>query len=325
MKNDPVQSALAALDNVPLRTPEGRAQLVKALASKSNLVAAKAARITGDAQWVELADDLVKAFDRFITRGSIPDKGCVALIAIARALYGLDYDDAELFLKGMRHVQMEPVWGGSVDTAVELRAVCAMGLASTRYSDTLRELVDLLADSEWQARAGAARAIGSIAANGSEAASLLLRLKALTGDREPDVIADCFSGLLGASGQNAVRFVTSFAEARDPEVRDAAILSLGASRRPEAIEWLKERFGAVADVATRKCILLSLATSRTEAAMEFLLVVIRDGSEQASAMAVAAMEISRADPRIQAEVTKALQERARKYQAPGCGDGRETG
>src|SRR5580658_5312848 len=135
MKNDPVQSALAALDEVPLRTTEGLKQMAKALASKSNLVAAKAARISGDAQWAELTGELVTAFDRFLKRGSELDKGCVALTAIARALYSLDYREAELFLSGMKHVQMEPVWGGSQDTAVELRSVCAMGLASTTFPD----------------------------------------------------------------------------------------------------------------------------------------------------------------------------------------------
>ena len=53
------------------------------------------------------------------------------MIAIARALFALDYDGEGLYLAGMRHVQMEPGWGGSSDTAVELRGMCAMGLAST--------------------------------------------------------------------------------------------------------------------------------------------------------------------------------------------------
>jgi HEAT repeat protein len=304
MKNDPVQSALAALDDVPLRTTEGLKQMAKALASKSNLVAAKAARISGDAQWAELTGELVTAFDRFLKRGSELDKGCVALNAIARALYALDYDGVELYLAGMRHVQMEPGWGGSSDTAVELRSVCAMGLASTNYPNKLRELINLLVDGEWQARSGAVRAITAI---GSETAALLLRLKARMGDKEPDVLADCFSGLLAVEGADAVPLVTSFADGRNQEVREAAILALGASRRSDAIDWLKERFERVAHLETRQCILLSLATSRTEAAIEFLIGMIRDGSAQTSAMAVSAMEINRTDRRIQEEVEKALQ------------------
>jgi HEAT repeat protein len=306
MKVDPIQTALAALDEIPLHTPEGRKQLAKALGSKSNLVAAKAARIIGDAQWGELAGDLATAFDRFLKRGAELDKGCAALNSIARALFALDYSEAGLFLDGMKHVQMEPVWGGSSDTASELRAVCAMGLANTTYRDKLRELVSLLVDREWQARAGAVRAIATV---GSEAAMLLLRFKALSGDKEPDVLSDCFGALLAAEGAEAVPLVTSFADSRDPEVCEVAILALGACRRAEAIEWLKERFASIADMESRQCILLSLATSRTEAAIGFLLDVIRDGSDRTSAMAVSAMDINRADRRIQEEIDKAIQSR----------------
>jgi HEAT repeat protein len=306
MKADPVQSALAGLDEIPLHTAEGRKQFAKALASRSNLVAAKAARIIGDAQWGELTGELATAFDRFLKRGAELDKGCVAMNAIARALYALDYNDAGLFSSGMRHVQMEPVWGGSTDTAADLRAVCAMGLASTFWPDKLRELVYLLVDREWQARAGAVRAIAAI---GSEAAMLLLRFKALTGDNEPEVLSDCFSGLLATDGAAAVPLVTSFADSRDQQVREAAILALGACRRADTIDWLKERFASVADAETRQCILLSLATARTEPAIEFLLRVIREGSARASEMAVSAMEINRAGRRIQEEIDKALRER----------------
>jgi HEAT repeat protein len=307
MKNDPVQSALAGLDGIPLRTPEGWKQIAKALASKSNLVAAKAARIAGDAQWTELTEELVTAFDRFLKRGPELDKGCVALIAIVRALYSQDYDGVELYLAGMRHVQLEPVWGGSSDTAVELRAVCAMGLASTTYPNKLRELVNLLVDREWRARSGAVRAIAAV---GSDAAALLLRFKALSGDKEPEVVSECFSGLLAIEGAEALPLVKSFAEGRNQEVREAAILALGASRRADAVDWLTARFEGVAHIETRQCILLSLATSRTEAAIQFLLGVIRNASPQTSAMAVSAMEINRADRRIQDEVEKAQQARS---------------
>lgn len=304
MKNDPVQSALARLDEIPLRTPEGRKQIAKALTSKSNLVAAKAARIAGDAQWTELTDELLAAFHRFLQRDS--DKGCVALKAIARALFNFDYDGAEFYRDGMRHVQMEPGWGGSSDTAAELRAICAMGLANTRYPGKLRALLDLLVDREWQARAGAVRALAVV---GSEAAVLLLRFKALSGDRETEVLADCFTGLLSAEGAEAVTFVASFAGSKDPETSEAAILAMGASRRADAIEWLQQRFQEIAHAEMRKCILLSLATSRTAAAIDFLLDLIGTGSPQVSASALAAMEINRGDELIQQRIDKALRAR----------------
>jgi HEAT repeat protein len=306
MKNDPVLSAIAALDAAAVRTPDGQKQFAKALASKSNLVAAKAARIAGESQWLELTGDLARAFERFLKEGARLDKGCTALTAIARALFALDYEEADLYLHGMRHVQMEPVFGGSTDTAVDLRAVCAMGLAGTRYPDKLRELVHLLVDPEWQARAGAARAIATV---GSEAASLLLRFKALAGDREPEVLSDCFSGLIALEGAAGVQFVAGFGDSRDAAVRESAILALGASRRADAVEWMIAKFGEVADFETKKSLLLGLAASRTDAAIAFLLGVIREGSTRISEIAVSAMEVNRGDERLRAEVEKAIRER----------------
>jgi HEAT repeat protein len=301
MKNDPVESALAGLDEIQAGTPGARKQLAQALAAKSNLVAAKTARIIGDAQLTDLAGDLASAFERFLKKASA-DKCCAALTAIARALVKLDYDDAELFRRGLKHVQREPVWGGTEDTAAELRSVCATGLANSRDPHKLRPPAELLTDSEWPARAGAVRAIATV---GSEAASVLLRFKALTGDREPEVISECVTGLLDVDGADALPLAASLAASPQPEVREASILALGASRRADAIEFLKERFGATADRDTRKCILLALASSRTEAALEFLLDLIRDGSASTAELAYSAMSIHRADPGLHEAVEKA--------------------
>jgi HEAT repeat protein len=305
LKNDPIQNALARLDDVSPHTAEGRKELAKALAAKFNLVVAKAARIAGETQITDLRDDLASAFSRLLARGTAADKGCVALTAIARALFALDYDEPELYLAGMKHVQREASWGPPVDTAVELRAVCAMGLANTRYRQKLQSMVDLLVDPEWQARAGAVRAIGAVA---SEAAALLLRFKALSGDKEAEVTADCLSALLAVEGAEALPLVANFAASSEPEIAEAAILAMGESRRPEAVDWLMNRFGEVASAQVRKQILLSLAASRTEAAIEFLLRIIRYESDQASSAACAAMEIHR-DERLRERIDEALRVR----------------
>ncbi|MDP9053104.1 MAG: hypothetical protein M3N93_02185 [Acidobacteriota bacterium] len=297
MKADPTETALAALDTIPLHTPEGRGQMAKALASRSNLIAAKAARIIvasheAESHWADLKDDLVRHFERFLARGAELDKGCSATTAIARALFHLDYDAPDLFLKGMRHVQLEPVWGKPIDTAAELRGVCAMGLIGTRLPNKLRLLVDLLADTEWQARAGAVRAI---AAEGSDAAALLLRLKTLTGDEAPEVLSDCFTGLLALEGPEAMPIVTRFVTHGDAEICETALLALGTSRRADAVEFLRNCFFTMSDPRRQSCILLALSTSRTDAAIEFVLKVIGDENPALSALAISAMEIHRDD------------------------------
>jgi HEAT repeat protein len=302
MKNDWVQTALAALDDIQTDAPEAKKRFTRALSSKSNLVAAKAARIVGDSQLTDLTGELAAAFGRFLEKGSAADRGCVALTAIARALVKLDHDDADLFRRGMKHIQMEGVWGGSEDTAAELRAVCATGLANSRDARKLRAMVELLTDREWPARAGAVRAIAAV---GSESAALLLRFKALIGDREPEVLSECLTGLLEVDGAEALPLAASLVDSKETEVREAAILALGASRRADAIEYLKEKFGAVADRDARKCILLALASSRTEKALEYLLELIRHGSDTVSALAISAMSIHAGDARLQEAVEQA--------------------
>jgi len=306
MKNDPIESAMERLDGVDAHSAEGRSILQKALEGKYSLVIAKAARIAGEAQAFELAGPLAAAFARLLPRGSERDKGCTALTDIARALVKLDYDDAELFRRGMKHVQMEAVWGGSVDVAPELRAVCAMGLANSRDPKKLQPMVELLADREWPARAGALRAITVV---GTDSASLLLRYKALLGDKEPEVLSDCLAGLLALDGAEALPVVAKLADSNEPEVREAAILSLGASRRADAIEWLKERFDQTAHLETKKYLVVALASSRTEAAMAFVLELIREGTRSAAAMAISALSVYHNDRGLREEIVRAAESR----------------
>jgi HEAT repeat protein len=261
MKNDPI---LAALERLSAADPAG---LGKALDSKSNLVAAKAARLIGEGLHLEFVPQLSRAFLRFLEKG---DKGCDALTAIGRALVLLDCDDAELWRKGIRHVQMEPGWGGSRDSAAELRAISAMGLANTRYPHKVRELLTLLADGEWTARGGAARALGAV---GSDAAAAVLRFKALIGDEEPEVLCDCLRALLAVEGTDAMPLVERFARSRDEIVREAAIHALGESRREDAVELLKKLYEDTANPEIKSAIVLALKASRTETGMKFVTFV----------------------------------------------------
>jgi HEAT repeat protein len=265
MKNDPIVAALERL------TGADPATAAKELASKSNLVVAKAARIVGESLDSSHIPALAKAFLRFLDKG---DKGCAALIALARALVTLECDDADLFRQGIRHVQMEGTWGGSQDVAAELRAICAMGLANTRYPQKTRELVTLLADREWTARGGAAKALAAV---GSEASAAVLRFKVLTGDEEPEVFCDCLHGLLALEGADALPLAERYLNSRDQPIRDAAIHALGECRREDAVELLKNLYNRTTDRETKEAILLTLRTSRTEAGMKFV-TFIESGS-----------------------------------------------
>jgi HEAT repeat protein len=315
VKNDPVESALARLDDIQFpasggNSAAGKIAFTRALAAKSNLVIAKAARLIANAQWTELNAEMAATFARLIAKGAAADKACAAMIAIARALVQLDYDSPDLFLQGIHHVQMEGSWGPAIDTAAELREVCAMGLANSTYPHMLRDLVPLLVDKEWRVRAGAIRAIAAI---GTESASLLLRFKMLSGDKDPEVMSECFVAILTLEGGAGIPLVADFARSREPEVREAAILAMGASRRADAIDWLIAEFAQTADPPGRKCILLSLSTSRTEPAIQFLLDLIRTATASTSALAADALSIHTRDHQMRAQIDAALGARS----APG--------
>ena len=47
------------------------------------------------------------------------------------------HDESAAFLRGLRHVQMEAVWGSTVDTAATLRSTCALALL--QCTDLTRE------------------------------------------------------------------------------------------------------------------------------------------------------------------------------------------
>src|SRR3954453_18862518 len=86
-------------------------RLEKALSDKINVVVAKAAALIAGLQLRELVPHLCAAFDRLLVNPTKTDPQCWAKTAIAKALKDLDHSESAIFLKGIQHVQMEPVWG----------------------------------------------------------------------------------------------------------------------------------------------------------------------------------------------------------------------
>src|SRR5271155_4862339 len=146
------------------------------LKHQNNYIVAKAADLVMQRRLEQLLPDLLAAFDRFFEDAEKRDPQCWAKNALSRALATLEFQDPAPFLRGMRHVQLEAVWGGRSDTAGTLRGICALALVQCRTvseADLLRHLLDLLVDKDKSARADAVRAVEQV---GSPTASLLLRL-----------------------------------------------------------------------------------------------------------------------------------------------------
>src|SRR5215472_4912694 len=195
------EDQIAALDALRQQPEAARLDsLRKALTHRNNFITAKAADLIREFGLQELTPDLLKAFDRFFAHGEKSDPQCWAKNAISRGLAAFEIQDPDVFLRGMRHIQMEPVWGGRSDTAGTLRATCAFALVQCRRlpePDLLAHLVDLLGDKEKSVRAEGARAIEQV---GSPSASLLLRLHATIGKDESDVLGACYGGVLRIEG-----------------------------------------------------------------------------------------------------------------------------
>lgn len=209
------------------------ADLRSAMCDESNFVVEQIAKTVREHALSELVPDLISAWHRFLNDGAECDKGCRAKLAIVEALLPLDFEEPEFWLAGMKYRQHEPVWNGSIDTATDIRGVSAFGLVRSRLvapSDLLIALTDLLSDSEFVARAHAARAI---AAAGLPGCAALLRLKASVGDSNSEVLGACFTGLLELDANRHVEFVATFLQSHSDSAIEAA-LALGSSRNREA-------------------------------------------------------------------------------------------
>ncbi len=271
-----------------ITSPEGIALLRMALAKGTAREVQRSAKLIGDTG-LGLPAELNQAFSRLSKNPSKVDPGCDGKLAIASAMRKLDTRAQDFFLDGIRYVQMDPVWGGSVDVAGLLRAECAFGLIESGYPDALRELVDLLADSEPAARAGAIRALGWLR---SLPAEMLLRLKSHQGDSSPEVIGECLTTLLGISPADSLGIAVRYLDRGTADEAAEAAMALGSTTYRPAFEALRLRAATSQDESRLGAILISLAISRDADANTFLLGLIGDEDPMRASLAIAALRTS---------------------------------
>jgi len=298
-------AAIGALRREPV-TPGTIDTLRQALRGRSSHVAAKASQVIGELGLRVLAADAAAAFDRFLVNPVKSDPGCRAKVEIARALYELGEDPAAVFPRGVRHRQMEPVFGGREDTAAELRCVCALGLVRCGSPDALVEIAELLADPEAAARTGAARALAYADDLTGEP---LLRLKAIAGDPDPSVLTEVLGALLSLAPARSLGFVERLLDHRDGSTQEAAAVALGASRLREALPVLRRWWERTPDVDLRRTALLAIAMLRHDDAITFLLSQVAEGPGPDARDAIAALGTYRHDDALRARVEAAVEGR----------------
>lgn len=253
-------AAIEALRSAPQNALE---PIRKALRDRNNFVCSKAARLAGDLLLRDAIPDLVDAFDRFLKDPAKTDPQCWAKIAIVKALKDLGHDDAAVYLKGIAHRQT------FVDAESTLRGACALALVdcSLPRETILLHLADVMADPEMRTRIDAARAIGQLP---GQDAILMLRVKALAGDKEPAVIGQCLLSLLGIDPRASIPFVARFLTSANDDLRFEAAAALGECPELIAVETLIARWRVERSVEMKRAIELSLGVSRIPEAKAFL-------------------------------------------------------
>ena len=289
-------------------TPEQRAELRRGIGDRSNLVVAAAAALAGENMLAELATDLEAAFARFLVNPLKDDKLCRAKLAVIQALDRLEHQRADVFLTAAQHVQFEPIWGGSEDSAAPLRAAAIVALARVEGSACLPLLVDALTDPTRDVRVAAAVALGAL---GTEAAGLILRLKVRVGDQDPDVLSESLLGLLSVDPTANLALVAGFLNPMKADSCEAAALALGKSRLAEALEPLQACWPRCLGSELRQHVLLAIAILRRPAAIDHLVELVAAEPEPVALAALAALRIYQDDPKLRERIEPIVRDRAR--------------
>ncbi|HAT09420.1 MAG TPA: hypothetical protein DCS97_02230 [Planctomycetes bacterium] len=276
-----VEARIKAAEQL-LRLPPDLPATRAALADRSSLVVAAAARAAAKHGLDGLQTDLLAALDRHYCDPVENDPQCHAKSALVEALAALGHLAAATYLRAARHRQPEPVWGGREDSAARLRISAAEALSRNGSPDLYRILAEHLADPSPEVRSAAARLTGEV---GGERGALLLTLRLHLPEPEADLVGDYAAGLLAADGAAAVPPVAALLDHADPVIVGGVALALGASRLPEAYAPLAAALDGVLRCAQRADLLAAIALLRCSEAAERLLQALADGGEDAVAAA----------------------------------------
>ncbi|MBN1316791.1 MAG: HEAT repeat domain-containing protein [Anaerolineales bacterium] len=286
---------------------EGRRALNAALKLKSPVIVAHAAGRAAAHRMTALLPMLEATSALFFELPAKGDPGCIAKTALVKACDELESTDHALFLKGIACRQPEPIWGGSRDTAGNVRGRSLRALFRLRHPDATGLSAQLLADEDPLTRMHAARALADAV---PLAAVPLLRYKVLIGDEETGVTEEAMSSLLALDSEEGVAFLVGLLRSPDERLGDLAAVTLMESKSEQAcealIEWAEDLTDRRVNIA-----FVSLAALRLPDGIDYLLDQIRSASESRSALAAGALAAYETDPSISARLREAVDARNR--------------
>ena len=260
--------------------------VTKVLTRSGYRLAKRAAQIARELGDEGLLPVLEIAFRRFCEKGEKTDPGCEAKIAIMEGLRSMRWDEEDFFVDACRYRQFEPVWGGSVDTAAEVRVLAAFALAEMNSRSAMSELIDLLVDPEPGCRAGAIRAL---AASQQDAAKYLLRLKAHHGDTDPQVLGECLTGLLSIAYDEGHPIALKYLASESLDARLEAAVALGTARKPNALEPLQRQYRIAEEREEKRMMLMAIALLQYDEAVDFVLEQTKSSEVQIVCAAIHAL------------------------------------
>lgn len=290
MTADPTRQRIDAL--VALNGEElGRdvVELVRnCLADRSAAVVSKAAKTAAAQGLHELRPDIVRRLEGLLDAPAARDKGCIAKTALVDALAEFGDADPDVFLGAARHVQMEAVYGGRVDTGGELRAAAASALFRAGYRDILFVFVALLADAEPVCRRAAIEGLEKL---GTESCELLLRLHVLHGEPDPALAGACLAALMRIAPGRSEDFVAPFLSGEDELLAEGAALALGESRAAGALDALMGAWERRVGQPLRERLMLPIALTKEDRAYEFLMEQLAGAAPALAESALRALKV----------------------------------
>lgn len=274
------------------------------LADRNYRIIGKAADIAREQLLYDLTPALCDAFKRLRGDGSKVDPSCMGKVPICRALVDLDCEDIPFLLEHIHYRQMEPVWGGSVDSAAEIRSLCAVALVASGWPRALVEITPLLHDPELPARLGG---VNAIASGNPAQAETLLRLKVHSGDPEPEVMGLCFENLLEIEPDESLPFVARFLRDKNEEICEQAALSLGTSRLPDVIPVFKQCWEEQYYLnPVRRTIVKAASLHRSSEAIEWLFQLLTSSDKKLKTLIGDALRIYSANEALMQRLDQAL-------------------
>lgn len=281
------------------------AEVIALMGHASGHVAARAIKLAAEWRMENAIPAIEDAFERFLTNPLEADKGCFGKLAVVEAFIAMETHRPDIYWRGIRYRQMEPVWGKPEDTAPPFRAACGRALALMGHYRVHVALAELIMDPERVAREGAVSALSWLATSKAE---LVLHMKVLCGDPEPLVLGECFRTLMTHWPGDAFDQVAAQLASPDPDVVEQAALAIGESRHEEAFEHLSAAYErSLSDV--KRALLLPIALVRSDEAFDFVVEKLENGPESVALAALEALDLFKGDEARAARIEAATSER----------------